>query len=232
MAQVRPADKGRIPISLHNTYQRYKAGTTTIIDWLVKNGSPRQTASTTQQSDRLPVRKILELAYAVTERKKHLPGDFRSVYKSVLFHRRALTKYFDQQHNTSEKTKESTDRHKHFNDILARAYDVLFPVVKSSATVKKKPVKPAVSDDTATSSNRFDTLSDMIEQEPDFDPAYVHSTTDASPPTSPSKFVDDPLEEPMALHAYVLEVEGVINLANETWAKAANGDISLTVSWE
>jgi hypothetical protein len=74
--------------SLHNMYQIYKAGTGIVINWLLKNGSPRTVSKTpTERERRLPVRKILELAHVAAE-KEHLPlGEIRLTYKSVLFYR-------------------------------------------------------------------------------------------------------------------------------------------------
>jgi hypothetical protein len=70
----------------------------------------------------------------------------------------------------------------------------------------------------------------MIEQERDFNPASFTRFANDAAPTSEFKIQDNPLEGPLALQAYVIEVEFVIDLANEVWTKAANGDIPIPVA--
>lgn len=162
----------KLPTSLHNIYQHYKAGTTTIIAWLQENALSKHAAKK-QRSEDVTVQKIVVLAEKAVQRKAKPSHHILSVFKSVLSNRHNLTKHYEQQHDASLETKESTERHKHFNDTLAQAYDILFPPetrtdpkqpTPTQALSTKKQNKSAPS-----CQNRFEALSGLIEQELEFD---------------------------------------------------------------
>jgi hypothetical protein len=226
MASVSGSSTG-LPTSLHSVYQRYKAGTAVSTDWLVKTGAPQLTTTT----DRLPVQRFLELAQAAAKRKISPPKTLRTTFKIVLAHRRTLTRYHQDHHAGSETVKKSTDSREFFNEILAQAYDTLFPA-GADAFTKKSPrhIDAQQMDIASESSNRFVTLSEMIEHEPDSDPAYVAPSVETAKPDARSQIEDDPLEEIIAMYTYILEVECAINLVNKTWIMARNGQLPLTVA--
>jgi hypothetical protein len=226
MASVSGSSTG-LPTSLHSVYQRYKAGTAVSTDWLVKTGAPQLTTTT----DRLPVQRVLELAQAAAKRKISPPKTLRTTFKIVLAHRRTLTRYHQDHHAGSETVKKSTDSREFFNEILAQAYDTLFPA-GADAFTKKSPrhIDAQQMDIPSESSNRFVTLSEMIEHEPDSDPAYVAPSVETAKPDARSQIEDDPLEEIIAMYTYILEVECAINLVNKTWIMARNGQLPLTVA--
>lgn len=216
--------------SLQTLYQRYRAGTTVIIDWLIKHGSPKPAINVPPPSDLLPLRRILDLAQTVTQRKRSPSAEFRTTFKNVLVHRRLLTKYYEEHHDGADEVKNSTDRHQFFNDTLAQAYDTLFPTTANTDARSRKLGKPKSIqhvDKAFAHQNQFTALSDMIEQEPDFDLEYVALLAHATSPTAPSKIEDDPLEMLIAAHAYILEVECVINLVIGAWARAARKELPI-----
>jgi hypothetical protein len=53
---------------------------------------------------------------------------------------------------------------------------------------------------------------------------------DNSTSPSVSTIEDDPMEEFISMHAYILEVECVMNLVNGTWTKAAEGTLPILIA--
>ncbi|KAF2266533.1 hypothetical protein CC78DRAFT_149745 [Lojkania enalia] len=75
--------------------------------------------------------------------------------------------------------------------------------------------------------NQFELLSNLIEQEPDFgEISFQCSTTSTELPPS-SAIADDPLEDVMPLHAYVLENEDIISVVHHISEIAAEDEIPL-----
>jgi len=68
MARAHDSDNGIGPC-LHNIFEKYKSGTAIVVDWLLKNGSPKSNPKSQTHTDRLPVRKLLDLAHAAAEKK-------------------------------------------------------------------------------------------------------------------------------------------------------------------
>jgi hypothetical protein len=219
----------KLPASLHTIYQHYKAGTTTIIAWLQENALSKHAAKR-QRSENVIVPKIVDLAQKAVQRKAKPSQHIFSVFKSVLWNRRNLTKHYDQQHDASLETRESTECHKHFNDALAQAYDILFP-----PDTRKDPEQPTPTqalstkkqDTSATScQNRFEALSGLIEQEPEFECLEVQVEEKADTQAN-SELKDDPMAGFIAMHAYVTEVESTINRVSQAWVLAAEGQLPI-----
>jgi hypothetical protein len=214
----------------------YKNGTKALINWLVLRGLTAD-RSRNPTSTRLPVRQILELAESIAQKPLLPLKPIKDAFNVVLVNRRRLTQYYEENEDSwSVATAEATARHKHFNDIPAQTYELLFPRVD----LPVKPHKPAIVhsvqlDETQrsnTSHNRFDVLSELIEHEPEFEETvpWVSSSTTNDPVAEPSAIEDDPLEEVIALHAYILEVESTISKIRDIWACAARGDIHVALA--
>ncbi|KAF2247226.1 hypothetical protein BU26DRAFT_407039, partial [Trematosphaeria pertusa] len=213
----------RLSASLHAVYQTYKRSTTVLIDWLASQGTLK--SSDAPESIRLPVRRILELAQEIGSAHIEPPTDIQRAFKLVLVNRRKLTAYYEgNQDRNSEATAESTERHKFFNEVLAKAYDVLFPRPEAGCE-KVKETPPSSATPRIGSSNRFEILSDIIEQEPDFDDAFVpelrYDKDEVLSSAQPSAIEDDPMESVFAIHTYLLQVESVIAFLKELWRKVA-----------
>jgi hypothetical protein len=196
--------------SLSALYGLYKAGTAVLINWLLLKGATDPSNNNGAQSEQLPVRRILELAQAAAKRQTNPPPDIKLTFKSVLVNRRALNQYYEGHSNGSKLTQESTDRHKFFNETLAQAYDALFPMEvdqrqNASPTARTKPTEKQPL--TPTSKNLFDVLSDVIEQEPDFDPAYVAEPKVKTQSQPQAEIEDDRLDELIHIHQYVYQFE-------------------------
>jgi hypothetical protein len=219
--------------SLSALYGLYKAGTAVLINWLLLKGATDPSNNNGAQSEQLPVRRILELAQAAAKRQTNPPPNIKLTFKSVLVNRRALNQYYEGHSNGSKLTQESTDRHKFFNETLAQAYDALFPMEvdqrqNASPTARTKPTEKQPL--TSTSKNLFDVLSDVIEQEPDFDPAYVAEPKVKTQSQPQAEIEDDRLDELIHIHQYVYQFEWVINTANKVWTQARNGDLPISLA--
>ncbi|KAF2120393.1 hypothetical protein BDV96DRAFT_642216 [Lophiotrema nucula] len=78
--------------------------------------------------------------------------------------------------------------------------------------------------------NRFETLSSMIEEEPEFDNSPLFAEQDKPAMDAPSAIEDDPIEAYLMLHAYILEVEGLISHVCDTWKDAADSCVPVTLA--
>jgi hypothetical protein len=229
MAQHNSGKSG-LSASLHVIYQKYKAGKAIVVDWLVAHGG------IAKGTKRLSVRELLRLAKKCTQQASKPPGNVQAAFKLTLVNRKQLTTYYEHLEDSSQSTAEGTERHKFFNETLAEAYDALFPATKDRiAKAGRNPSKlppPSEFISNASASNRFDVLSGLIEQEPDSDSTNYTplDIKESSTTSSVSTIEDDPMEEFIVMHAYILEVECVMNLVNGTWAQAAEGTLPILIA--
>jgi hypothetical protein len=224
--------------SLHASYQRYKAGTGVVIDWLVFNGPqlPQEEVRTTGTI--LTVRELLHLAKEVAKRPKMKPPvAIRNAFQMALVNRRYMTRTYQTMQKQIASIVDSTDRHVFFNEILAQAYDVLFP--KQTEQTKRKGLRAVSPTPEAPkpSTNRFDVLSQFIEQEPDFDdwvslPFQENHRDEAKSDTTTKKSAieDDPMDDAIALHSYVLEMEALVAKASSFTKAVADGSMPLSLA--
>jgi hypothetical protein len=111
---------------------------------------------------------------------------------------------------------DATDRYVFFNESLAQAYDALFPG-KMEQTGSKGPRNPSrPTERPEVSANRFEVLSNLIEQEPCFDESTSLALQEQnenesekifSATTKPSSVEDDPLNELLSICSYILEMD-------------------------
>ena len=146
-------------------------------------------------------------------------------FKRVLADRRYLTNTYEKGADQSQPTVASNERHKHFNDTLAEAYDTLFPnpangehegQPRKSTKKERQPMEFA---------NRFDVLTDFIDEELDGQnlAAPFEDHTEGTTDLERSTIADDPLAVALSLHAFVLEIEGMLEMVRHYWKLAAQG---------
>jgi hypothetical protein len=227
-----------IPPSLYPLYETYKRGTTTIVEYLHSNG---KTKIDNLAPPRISVRGILELAKEVVAKAIKPPKYIHDAFNVVLVNRRKIANHYERTQQDSQKaTVESTKRHKFFNETLAYAYDVLFPSLPPPSRKVAKKAKAAArisgaswssSDSDCASTNRFEVLSDMLEQESAFE-GFVFNNTKSKyqSPVKLSVIEDDPLEAAIALHLYLTEVEDVISVCKSSWESCVQGSFALPLA--
>jgi hypothetical protein len=130
----------RLPASLYMIYQTYKRGTNIVTNWLslFDQNAPGRTKNVTKQPDatpdavRLTVKEILERARLASEQAVIPPKKVESAFKVTMVNRNKVTAHYESltTNGTSVHTIQSNNRHKVFNDTLAKAYTLLFPVTK------------------------------------------------------------------------------------------------------
>jgi hypothetical protein len=223
--------------ALYPLYQSYKKGTAIIVDYLQFHGKK---TSLNSSSPRLPVGRIFSLAQELAAKAVSPPKYIRDAFDLVLVHRRKITEYHERTQKDKE-TVDSTQRHKHFNETLARAYDVLFP----ESTLPRKAAKKAkaaarISGKTApgiapkadfTSTNLFETISNKIALDSPSE-SFVSNDPhhDDHPPAKLSAIEDDPLEKYITLDIYVTGVTGVISTCRSYWEECAQDKITLSLA--
>ncbi|KAF2653049.1 hypothetical protein K491DRAFT_22262 [Lophiostoma macrostomum CBS 122681] len=221
---------GGLSPSLRTRYLKYKADTAIVIDWLVLKQVVPTPKKTKQQPTRLAVREILCLAEDVARRAVEPPAEVRTALDAVLVNRRFLTKEYEKINHQSVEKVAATDRHKHFNETLSQAYDLLFPsnpdtTASREGYMSSDPVSKAPT-------NRFKVLSDLMEDMSDsrcFKPASDDRSEHESI-SQQSSIQDDSLDAAIAIHVYIVELEGVISTIKDTWKAAAEGSVSITLA--
>jgi hypothetical protein len=219
-----------LPPSLRVVYQTYKNGTATLVNWLVLRGLASDATGDTKPT-RLVVRRIIELATEIAQRSIAPPQQIRDAFNVALVNRRRLTKYYKEEVDPlSQATAKATARHQFFNETLAQAYDILFPH-KGPPSHEHSSLPPVEeTSEQGEPRSRLEILSECIEQRSDYteDIPTLSVTDDKRSIAQPSAIEDDPLEDVIALHAYVLEIEETISTLRNIWASAAKGDIPVT----
>ncbi|KAF2183724.1 hypothetical protein K469DRAFT_785271 [Zopfia rhizophila CBS 207.26] len=198
MPSQEPAELASTPLtpSLFTIFQNYKRSTSVVIDWLASNGSERKKKESGPSA--LAVNQILRAAEAISKRKLTAPQYVKGTFKSTLVNRRRITERF-RRNQAGGDEEDATERHKHFNETLAQAYEALFlPNTKANA---KKQTQPNSSPDKEpiVMTNRFELLSNLIEKEPEYEDFIVMKSKDIPTPGQ-SAIEDDPIE--MALAKY------------------------------
>jgi hypothetical protein len=230
------------PASLFTIYQTYKHGTNIVISWLStfdqvvpgkKQPVAKETGSTAN-AERLSVKEILARAQLAFEQTRLPPMKVKDASKVTMVNRNKLTAHFESvtTSRTSESTIQSTERHKVFKDTLAKAYAILFPVSKKICRVLRQADQKSADSAAISSSNTFDILSNVIEQEPDYErSASEFWDRDVSAaPTQRSAITEDPIEPTIALHSYVLEMQGCISTVKTIWKAAAKNEVPFPVA--
>ena len=223
---------------MYPLYETYKKGTAKIVEYLHSMGT-NKTADA--PPNRIPVRRILELARELAMKAVKPPKYIRDAFNVALINRRKITDYYERtQQESQNATVESTKRHKFFNETLAYAYDVLFPSLpppsrraakKAKAAARISGASSSSSESDCASTNRFEVLSDMIEQESAFEGfAFDNIESEQGPTTKLSAIEDDPIETAIALHLYLAEVEDVISVCKSYWKNHAQGNVSLPLA--
>jgi hypothetical protein len=221
---------------LYPLYESYKKGTATIIDYLQ---SPGKKTPLNSSAPRLPVSRVFSLAQELAAKAVSPPKYIRDAFDLVLVNRRKITEYHERTQKDKE-TIDSTEQHKHFNETLARAYDVLFPdSTLSRKAAKKAKAAARISGQTApsvppkidfTSTNLFETISNKIELESPSKSASKDPDRDIPPPTKLSAIEDDPLEKYTILDIYVTGVTGAISTCRSYWEECAQDKITLPLA--
>jgi hypothetical protein len=235
------SNQPRLNASLFTLYQTYKRGTTVLIDWLVSNGiKGKQKISQSQSSTpaRLSVSRVLDLAVACASTSVKPPEYIQKTFSIVLVNRRKIAKFYLEAESAVPTTcKAATERHRFFNETLAKAYDVLFPQQTANdakpakrSKDKKKATTEGSPSNTKMNAHLFDLLSDHIEQAPEYDNYELPEVEDEHPAVArQSTIEDDPLEGAIAIHASLIEIEAVISMCKNSWREYARGEMPLPV---
>jgi hypothetical protein len=194
---------------------------------------PKETRLTLN-SIQLSVKDILARAHLASAHTKVPPTKVKDAFKVTMVNRNKLTAHFESitADTTSEATIQSTKSHKVFNDTLAKAYATLFPVSKKIRRVLRQANQSSADSAVINSSNTFDILSNVIEQEPDFErSASEFWDADVSAAlTQRSAIAEDPIEATIALHSYVLELQSCISTIKTIWTAAAKNEVPFPVA--
>ncbi|KAI0607199.1 DUF4246 domain containing protein [Pyrenophora tritici-repentis] len=225
----------RLPASLFTVYQTYKRGTSIVIGWLIAadTGSPKdhRTTDNAASTDTVTVKQLLESAQKASHEKRVPPNTVHDAFKIVLVNHTRLTRYYESLSSISSETKASTVCHKVFNETLAQAYNILFAKPKTSKRSQKKKISTASEANPPISSNSFEALSAVIEQEVDFElTASQFWDSEITQTTEPPTILNDTIADAVAMHTFVGELQTFVTKIKEIWKSAASGELPLAVA--
>ncbi|KAI0573433.1 hypothetical protein TUN199_08647 [Pyrenophora tritici-repentis] len=204
-------DDDRLPPSLFQIYRAYKQSTAVVLDWLQPQTDGCLGSVDDAAHPKVSIHGILVAAQKAAASARRPPAPVHDASKVALVHRKKLTEYYEGLPTKSEESKESTERHKAFNNTLADAYALLFPKRQQSAKCPKKTKSTEKIQPTTTplSSNSFELLSHFIEHEPDYGASVSHfwANIRAKAPKKRSSVSEDPIDTTIATEAYVLELK-------------------------
>ena len=180
----------------------------------------------------MTARQIAERARMAAITGRRPPKNIESAFKVVIMNRSRLTKHYETLSSAAQGVQESTERHKIFNETLAEAYGLLFPKLKRSKKGKKNTRTTLPEPPTTTSSNTFETLAGLIEQEEHFDiSASKFWEEDVPiPETERSVIAEDPIQSSIARQAYLGEHQAIVEFTKSIWKSFAAGGISLAAA--
>ncbi|KAI4704663.1 hypothetical protein J4E81_001733 [Alternaria sp. BMP 2799] len=228
---------GPLPATLFSIYRTYKRETSIVIRWLMAFDQSAESSSGDNGNSapqEMTARQIAERARMAAITGRRPPKNIESAFKVVIMNRSRLTKHYETLSSAAQGVQESTERHKIFNETLAEAYGLLFPKLKRSKKGKKNTRTTLPEPPTTTSSNTFETLAGLIEQEEHFDiSASKFWEEDVPiPETERSVIAEDPIESSIARQAYLGEHQAIVEFTKSIWKSFAAGGGQLPQSTE
>ncbi|KAF2688131.1 hypothetical protein K458DRAFT_385700 [Lentithecium fluviatile CBS 122367] len=172
----------RLPVSLFSTFQTYKRGTSILREWLHAYCKSETVA------EQFTMRTILDRAKMIAKGLAKPPKRIQDISWAVLVNRRMLTRYYESLRRPSATTEDTTERHKHFNDTLAQAYQVLFPSKHRSVPRRPKSNPTPLLPTKETSRSNFEALSGILEESDADLSALLYDNEETSEPRSPSYY--------------------------------------------
>jgi len=124
----------------------------------------------------------------------------------------------------------ATTLHKVFNETPAQAYTILFASQISKLGSTKQTTNASQSNVNPTS-NAFEALAHIVEEEPEFESCASDLWQTETPmPTETSTITDDSVGDVIALHKYVLEPQNTVETIKTIWKSVADGEIPLALA--